>query len=354
MKTPPTTTTASRTPQTINVEDVFYPCYTNLESIRSTVAFGWTGLYDSASKLLGARDLHQFLLTVPELTDVFDSDKLKDLATDYIQRAQSIRTLHRNLDKYLRGEAIEVDTMVARQSEGFDPTITGGWAAFWQQTVFKFYEEYRVERALYGKILLEQLLHDFLWNPAFDPHNPQVVDINKTALAKAKVSIASQPSVQESVNDIINGIKAKFDPRKYKFEVDADGSFLIKKKYDADLPRMFKNTIRLLKAYKDANRFEEMKPELAKLYFINDLIEMKYTYNRNMTTKEKSEYKTYTDLRSNVLSAFKLYLSCVLETDTGFDFSQYYEASPYSKVLHINREQIKGIRNVIGLLIGGH
>jgi hypothetical protein len=42
----------------------------------------------------------------------------------------------------------------------------------------------------------------------------------------------------------------------------------------------------------------------------------------------------------------------VLNNDKEFNFNDYYENSPYSKVFSITREQVRGVKKLIRVFIG--
>jgi hypothetical protein len=286
---------------------------------------------------------------------MFERDKIAQLAADYMVYASDIQTLHVFLTGYLNGTHDNEGSPMKFKTEVMFPA--------WQKRVFELYEKFRTCDTMYERTLYGQLLTDFLWNPFLDPYSPTVITHNiesykpATPLTEAyeweEGTVTKDTLLEEGVKETFERIKTALTPNRYKFTIDKEGAILIKKNLKADLPDAFRKVNRLLKLYNESGRYEEMKPYLAELYFINELIEMKYLYNHHMTEKEKAAYKDHIDLRSNILSAFKLYLGAVLEYDSTFNFQEFYAASPFSTVLKINREQIKGVRNMLSLVLLG-
>jgi hypothetical protein len=68
-----------------------------------------------------------------------------------------------------------------------------------------------------------------------------------------------------------------------------------------------------------------MKYELAKLWFINESIE-----KRLKRKLSNDEYKTLIDTRATCLNAFKLNFEYVSKAEKGFNFSDYYNSTPFS------------------------
>jgi hypothetical protein len=339
---PVSTTTTSETPSTINTAR-FYPCYLDMDKIKATTAFGWRGIYQSRADIERTDGLYKYLLTVQSLTDVFSPDKLNELATFFMQNAGIIRSIQEFATYYLS------PTPVTRPNLPNDGYNEQHYFELWENKVLEIYERYLMSKSLYDRVCYDQFLNDLLWNSMFDPRDPRIVDMNLKRISDLKNS--TKVMAEAGIGNVFDRLKVKFDPRKYKFDIGQDGSILITKNYQADLFRYFANSNRLMKMYKRQMKLDELKSELAKVFFINELIESKYIYNQLLNDEEKRDFKKFSDLRANILSTFKTYLEFILSEEDGFDFMQYYEASPYAKVLEVKREQIKGIRNLLSMLL---
>lgn len=88
-----------------------------------------------------------------------------------------------------------------------------------------------------------------------------------------------------------------------------------------DLENEYQKSHKLLVAYDHTDSMEPMKHELAKLWFLNIVIEHKL---------EKKSDTALVNLRSRILNDFKKYLAKILKEEKDFDFSKYYEDSPYA------------------------
>lgn len=81
---------------------------------------------------------------------------------------------------------------------------------------------------------------------------------------------------------------------------------------------------RLLKQYGE-NNIEGIKHELARLFYINTVLEKKI----KKFDKDDPKYKKSIDLRARVLNDFKKYFKIVLEKEPDFDFTEYFKKSEY-------------------------
>ena len=126
--------------------------------------------------------------------------------------------------------------------------------------------------------------------------------------------------IGESVN-ILNEVK------QFPVEFDQDGNLII---YKARIGSIaygdeIDDSVKLLESYRNTNNIEGMKYELAKLWFINDSIEKKL--KKKLTN---DQYKELIDHRATCLNVFKLNLEYVMKAEKGFNFSDYYNSTPFS------------------------
>ena len=85
------------------------------------------------------------------------------------------------------------------------------------------------------------------------------------------------------------------------------------------------DSVKLLESYRNTNNIEGMKYELAKLWFINDSIEKQL--KKRLTN---DQYKELIDNRATCLNVFKTNLEYVMKAEKGFNFSDYYNSTPFS------------------------
>jgi len=387
----------------------FFPCYTNIDKVKPLVAFGWNAIFNTNLGALDKENFSKYLMSKKELTDLFTEDKIRDLVGEYFKYAGFIKYFHMWAEWYLNPINKPKPALIGDDQYFIEE---------WNKNIFMIYEMYRISQSIFKRILYDQILTDLLWNSKFDPRNPTLQHINskkveeiisynnniKNILIEAThvsqnvieqiethvtrewicpycKSIIGEKglfykdgqwyhrpcidsgsiilpdrtksgSLQESTQTIM--LEASIFNKKYNINIDEDGNILIKKNFEADLQRYYTNTLRLMKLYKNREKIEELKAELAKLFFINELIEVKYIYNKDLTNKEKEEYKSYQDLRANILSSFKLYLNYILSIENNFNFNEYYENSKYNEVVNIKHEQIRGLRKLLKTLLIGN
>ena len=97
----------------------------------------------------------------------------------------------------------------------------------------------------------------------------------------------------------------------------------------------------------EANNYESMKYELARLYYMNYLLEKRINNNKFKNNKDKN-IKT----RARILNDFNKYIKIILKKDSTFNFAQYYEASPfYANTIEIKKGTIKGLKSLINYIL---
>ena len=115
--------------------------------------------------------------------------------------------------------------------------------------------------------------------------------------------------------------------KQFPIEFDKEGNLIIYKAKigSLDYSEEINDSVKLLDVYRNTNNIEGMKYELAKLWFINDQIEKRLKKRLN-----NEDYKTMIDTRAICLNTFKYNLEYVLKTEKGFNFSDYYNSTPFS------------------------
>lgn len=118
-----------------------------------------------------------------------------------------------------------------------------------------------------------------------------------------------------------------------------------------DLPRdleiEYQESHKLLTAYTEDN-LEGIKHELARLFYINSIIERKI----KKMNKDDDEYKRLIDLRARVLNDYKKYISIILKVEKDFDFETYMKNSEYyNKTIVVDKHTMKYTGSTIKELI---
>ena len=126
--------------------------------------------------------------------------------------------------------------------------------------------------------------------------------------------------VKEQVS-ILNEVK------RFPIEFDKEGNLIIYKARVGSLAfgDEIDDSVQLLQAYRNASNIEGIKYELAKLWYINDCIEKKLKKRLS-----NEQYKELIDTRATCLNVFKTNLDYVMKAEKGFNFSDYYNSTPFS------------------------
>ena len=125
--------------------------------------------------------------------------------------------------------------------------------------------------------------------------------------------------------------------KEFPVQFDNDGNLLIKNIKKIDFEKEYANSHRVLKAYDKNKNIEGMKYELAKLQFLNNILENHIYYDKKSDKKDG-----YIKARARILNDFNKYLSVVLKLDPLFVFGEYYESTPFSDaVIKIRSSTLK-------------
>ena len=127
--------------------------------------------------------------------------------------------------------------------------------------------------------------------------------------------------INKESTSILNEVK------RFPIEFDKEGNLIIYKARTGSLSYgdEIDDSVQLLETYRNQSNIEGIKYELAKLWYINDCIE------KNLKKRLKNEqYKELIDIRAVCLNVFKLNLDFVMKAEKGFNFSDYYNSTPFS------------------------
>ena len=163
--------------------------------------------------------------------------------------------------------------------------------------------------------------------------------------------------VSEENKEIYDYLKPYIDidyikeAKEFPVQFDEDGNLLIKRIQMIDYDHEFSKSHKLLKLYENSDNLEGMKYELSKLWFLNNLLEKKiYSESDN---KKKNEYHKS---RARILNDFTKYSKLVNSKDSEFNFTDYYNNSPFSDAtIKINnstlRHGVELIKNISKIFI---
>lgn len=105
-------------------------------------------------------------------------------------------------------------------------------------------------------------------------------------------------------------------------QFDNEGNLIIVKDIK-DIKTEYNKSHKLLMNYDRSGNYEAMKPELCKLWYLNNKLEY-------MIFKTKKGNKEYYDMRARILNDFNKYLTIVNRNDPSYSFSNDYDKSKYS------------------------
>ena len=115
--------------------------------------------------------------------------------------------------------------------------------------------------------------------------------------------------------------------KQFPIEFDKEGNLIIYKARTGTLAfgDEIDDSVQLLESYRNQSNIEGMKYEIAKLWYINDCIEKKLKKRLS-----NDQYKELIDNRSVCLNSFKYNLEYIMKYEKGFNFSDYYNSTPFS------------------------
>ena len=162
---------------------------------------------------------------------------------------------------------------------------------------------------------------------------------------------------QQDANNTINKLLKRARPirkfnenvleaKKANIEIKNNGDVLLTNPF-IDFDTEYMSSHKLLMQYEKANNFEGMKYELARLYYMNYILEKKLYHNKFLNNKEKN-MKT----RARVLNDFNKYIKIVLQHEPDFNFGKYYEDSQfYPHTVEIKKSTLLGIKDVLKYIL---
>lgn len=172
----------------------------------------------------------------------------------------------------------------------------------------------------------------------------------------SKLQKTSKPIVESYIPDnIVNELTIKpiQEAKSFPIQFDSDGNLLIKnyKSNKLDINEEYWKSHRLLTNYeKDIKSNKEaMKYELAKLWFLNIILESEIYKGKNIDEDTLHDYQV---IRARVLNDFNKYIKMI----PGFNFTEYYNDSPFSDATikidkHTVKYSIKYLRDMLKLYI---
>lgn len=136
------------------------------------------------------------------------------------------------------------------------------------------------------------------------------------------------------------------EAKKLPIQINDKGDILLNNPV-IDFEAEYSASHKLLMQYDKINNSEGMKYELARLYYMNYLLEKKI-YSNKYKKKKDANIK----VRARILNDFNKYMKSLLKINPNFNFSQYYESSPfYTNTIQIDNGTVKGIKSLINCIL---
>lgn len=154
--------------------------------------------------------------------------------------------------------------------------------------------------------------------------NKKIIYANKMTRNTFIKSSPDSPSLQEK--------------KQLGVRFDKDSNLIIKNILkQTSYAKTINESAALLKIYKDTANLNGMKYELAKLNYILEVINKKIDRSKN-----KDDLKKLVDDKAIALNVFKSNLKYVSEEDNTFNFTEYYEETPFSdSTIVIDKQSVK-------------
>ena len=148
-------------------------------------------------------------------------------------------------------------------------------------------------------------------------------------------------------------VQAYCEAKEFPVQFDKEGNLIIKNLKKLNFDSEFAKSHKLLKEYNKSNNLDGIKYELSKLWMMNCIIEEKINPSNG---KESSATDKDYSSRANILNDFKYYMGIVMKSEPSFNFTEYYDNSPFSSAsTKINRPTLtfmgKMIKNFVKSLV---
>lgn len=201
------------------------------------------------------------------------------------------------------------------------------------------YNQKEVDRATKRILRAEEMyrkqLNESAYYNRFDPTDPYAVTVMRYQLSNMNEAV---------MDEFLRYIKS------FHVELDPNGNVILTRRVYNQLDHHFIQTKQALKTMKKAGDLEGMKENLAKLYYMIQLITDQYMDKKTVSIS-KTVKKDMIDLRSVMLNVFQQNLQYVEEMDPKFNFQSYYDGSVYGKKTKIPISGITSIGKTLGTLL---
>lgn len=128
-------------------------------------------------------------------------------------------------------------------------------------------------------------------------------------------------------------------------KINKSGDVFVKNLKPIDYEAEYAASHKLLKSYEKTKNIEGMKNELAKLWAMLLQIEDKLYGTHSISSQKRNDL---IKVRARIIGDFKFYLDMVQKSDKNFNFTEYYETTPYSNSTYkIHGSTVSGLMKII-------
>ena len=150
--------------------------------------------------------------------------------------------------------------------------------------------------------------------------NPNIIFDGENFIAINDISKDKEMTIAKSDMSLIK------EAKEFPVQIDKDGSLIIKNIKKLNFEEEYQKSHKLLLSYEKTNNYEGMKYELSKLWYMNIELERRI-YDSN---RDESKLNEYTRARARILNDFNKYIKLINKVEKDFNFSEYYEDSPFN------------------------
>lgn len=144
-------------------------------------------------------------------------------------------------------------------------------------------------------------------------------------------------------------LKPMDEVKELPIRINKNGDVLVSSFKKVDYEAEFAKSHKLLMEYDRENNIEGMKAELARLWsYLLQIEEKLYGMKSTSPSQRSALFK----VRAKIIGDFKKYMNVVLRSESGFDFGQYYEQSPYSdETYRVSGSTIHGLLKAVKTIL---
>lgn len=181
----------------------------------------------------------------------------------------------------------------------------------------------------------------------YKTYDGKVKDFNESKVSKTLKNIAYSAKRIKSESSFFGFIDIMVtEARKLPIEVRANGDVLLTNPIP-DFDAEYMASHKLLVQYDKAGNIEPMKYELARLYYMNYVLEKKLYHNKFLINKEKN-MKT----RARILNDFNKYIKVILKAQPEFNFGEYYEGTPfYPHTVEVSGSTVQAVKSIFKYIL---